>query len=291
MTVMKSGTQASTPTSLFLERAFRFYDVITALSLGTAPNSSTQPTATPFQFPYPSETPIPDSPLSAVDTLLGLSTDLWPIIHRLSHLLSYKNSLEAAIAAGETSKATVLRTELESTSQAIELALTNWKPTLNTEPKSPDGEVDLSQDSTKDPVEEARMQSILNNAEAYRHSAFVYLYRTIRSLPRSHSLVQKHAHLSLLACSNVVRRAEECYNGPMSALLWPLFVASCEATTEEDRESAMNGFCGTERRQGMNNIIRAWEVVQEVWRRADAGDEGVNWTGICEERGFSIVFG
>lgn len=77
----------------------------------------------------------------------------------------------------------------------------------------------------------------------------------------------------------------------MSALLWPLFVASCEATTEEDRESAMNGFCGTERRQGMNNIIRAWEVVQEVWRRADAGDEGLNWTVICEEKGFSIVFG
>ena len=77
----------------------------------------------------------------------------------------------------------------------------------------------------------------------------------------------------------------------MSALLWPLFVASCEATTEEDRELGMNGFCSTERRQGMNNIMRAWEVVQEVWRRADAGDEAVSWTGICEERGFSIVFG
>ena len=77
----------------------------------------------------------------------------------------------------------------------------------------------------------------------------------------------------------------------MSALLWPLFVASCEAATEEDRELATNGFYGTERRQGMNNIMRAWEVVQEVWRRADAGDEAVNWTEICEEREFSIVFG
>jgi hypothetical protein len=78
----------------------------------------------------------------------------------------------------------------------------------------------------------------------------------------------------------------------MSALLWPLFVAACEAITEEDRALAMEAFGGTERRQGMNNIMRAWEVVQEVWRRADLNeDEEVNWRDICEERGFNIVFG
>jgi hypothetical protein len=76
----------------------------------------------------------------------------------------------------------------------------------------------------------------------------------------------------------------------MSALLWPLFVAACEAISEEDRELALNAFCCTERRQGMNNIMRTWEVVQEVWRRADLCEE-VNWRDICAERGFSIVFG
>jgi hypothetical protein len=89
-----------------------------------------------------------------------------------------------------------------------------------------------------------------------------------------------------------VKLAEECQNGPMSALLWPLFVSACEATTAEDRALALDAFGGTERRQGMNNIMRAWEVVQEVWRRADS-EEGaeVDWRDICEERGFSIVFG
>lgn len=137
------------------------------------------------------------------------------------------------------------------------------------------------------------MQSILNNAEAYRHSAFIYLYRTIRSLPRSHSLVQKHVHASLIACSNVVNLAEQCHDGPMSALLWPLFVASCEAMTDEDRELAMSAFGGTERRQGMNNIARAWEIVQEVWRRADLAVDGyeVSWRDICEELDYNIVFG
>lgn len=77
----------------------------------------------------------------------------------------------------------------------------------------------------------------------------------------------------------------------MSALLWPLFVASCEAMTEEDRKLSMTGFCGTERRQGMRNIRRAWEVVQEVWTRADGGEVDVDWRSMCEQRGFSIVFG
>jgi hypothetical protein len=243
--------------------------------------------------PPTSDGPIPDSPLNAVDTLLGFSTDLWPIIHRLSHLLSFKNSLEVAIAAGHTSEATVLRTELENTSQAIELALNNWRPTLSTVVPCPESDENgmLDEPITRDPLNDTRINGILNNAEAYRHSAFVYLYRTIRSVPRHHPSVQKHAHLSLQACSNVVNLAEKCRDGPMSALLWPLFVGACEAMTEEDRALAMDGFGGIERRQGMNNIMRAWEVVQEVWRRADLGEEDVNWRDICAERGFNIVFG
>ncbi|KAG0648885.1 L-arabinose-responsive transcription regulator ARA1 [Hyphodiscus hymeniophilus] len=284
MTILRSGPPVSTPTGLFLERAFRFYDVIAALSLGTPPNNNSQPIATPLPSPPNCEFHAASSPLSAVDTLLGLSTNLWPIIHRLSHLLSFKYSLEAAIAAGETSKATVLRTELENTSQAIEIALTEWKPHVAPISLINDDQSDIS-------VVDTRMQSILNNAESYRHSAFVYLYRTIRSRPRSHSCVQKHAHLSLLACSNVVKLAEQCQNGPMSALLWPLFVAACEAVTEEDRALALEAFGGTERRQGMNNILRAWEVVQEVWSRADLTNADINWRDICEEMGFNIVFG
>ncbi len=149
----------------------------------------------------------------------------------------------------------------------------------------------MQRTGAQDAVEAIRMQSILNNAEAYRHSAFVYLYRTIRSHFRNHAVVQKHAHSSLVACSNVVQLAEQCVDGPMSALLWPLFVASCEAMTAEDRGLAMQGFSGIERRQGMNNIMRAWLVVQEVWRRADAGDEDVDWRSVSAELGFSIVFG
>lgn len=40
----------------------------------------------------------------------------------------------------------------------------------------------------------------------------------------------------------------------------------------------------------MTNIARAWEVVEEVWRKGDTGVQ-VSWRDICRERGLNIVFG
>ena len=102
----------------------------------------------------------------------------------------------------------------------------------------------------------------------------------------------------------------------MSALLWPLFVAACEATSVEDRELAKQSFVAIDRVQGMANIERAWCIVQEVWRRADEVDEekekrvhetkqrevresararvkggGDLWRRVSREMGVTIVFG
>lgn len=299
-------------------KAFRFYDVITALSNGTAPLSVAP--APGCLLPFPPLGAPTSSPLSNVDTLLGMATTLWPIIHRLSGLLSLKNELEKEIRANAMStKIAVLRMESESTAQAIEAALLQWRPHLppgfipdekemndptyiiNNPTSSPSAE---SEDTLKNdvdggdqpiptadttsgkptltintdlpppphitmtPKERGRIHSILHNALAYRHSALVYLYRTIYAHRRSHTAVQTHAHLSLMHCVATV-----CHAGPMGALLWPLFVAACEAVSLEDRELAGRAFAATRKRQGMMNIERAWDIVQEVWRRADKIEE------------------
>ena len=230
-----------------------------------------------------------------------MATTLWPIIHRLSNLAGVKEELDTAIAKGQTSKAAVLRTELETTASAIQVALKHWQPML-----PPDWNLSTT--------ERARLQSILNNALAYRHSAFVYLHRTIYGHSRSHPSVQDHAHLSLTHCAGSVSG-----DGPMSALLWPLFVAACEATSLEDRELASKSFSTIDRVQGMANIERAWCIVQEVWRRADEEEEeelkkmalkqmqqqfkleisgvgntqsgGDLWRRVSQEMGVNIVFG
>ncbi|KAK3386548.1 fungal-specific transcription factor domain-containing protein [Podospora didyma] len=317
LTIMCTNPEPSDPTSVFLERAFRFYDVIAALSNGTAPLSA--PPTPGCLLPFPPLGAPAASPLCNVDTLLGMATTLWPVIHRLSNLLSLKTELESAVRGNAAAaKIAVLRTELETSAEAIEGALTRWEPLLPPN-FSPDETVEegrenkeptimrnlrgnICQDSpalspTMTPTERGGMHSILNNALAYRHSAFVYLYRTIYGHPRSHVAVQAHAHISLTHCVSTVRHA-----GPMGALLWPLFVAACEAVSAEDRALAETAFELVTKRQGMRNIERAWAIVQEVWRRADLAElwnigghgkcAGADlWRQVSRDMGVNIVFG
>ncbi|KAJ4307804.1 hypothetical protein N0V84_012481 [Fusarium piperis] len=297
MTIMSNNEAATDPTGIFLERAFRFYDVIAALSFGTAPLGSAPGANYLTPFP-PLDSGGDMSPINSVDTLLGMATSLWPIIHRLSNLLALKDQLDAAVTNGEVNKVAVLRTEFEISASAIESALEEWHPAL------PEGSVlkqnpeELTPEQT---TERSRLQSILSNALSYRHSAFVYLYRTIYSYPRNHPLVQRHTHISLTHCVGTVSNT-----GPMSALLWPLFVAACEATTLADRDLARQTFIAINRRQGMTNIERAWTIAQEVWRRADKTDMmhqqeeatamgvrsgGDLWRRVSADMGVTIVFG
>jgi hypothetical protein len=225
-----------------------------------------------------------NSILGTVDILLGLFTNLWPILHRLSNLGSLKLALEAANAIGNSSEASVLRTEFESTSRGIELALIAWKPAITP-----------YMSTSENVLEAAKMESIVNNAQAYRYSALVYLYHDVKLYPRTSSLVQKWAHLSLLACSSVIKAAQRCFDGPMSALLWPLFTAACNAVDQADRDLATTVFAAIEQKQGMRNIFDALAIVEEVWRRVDltewTGRDEVNWRDVCQERGLNIVFG
>ncbi|KAI0441045.1 fungal-specific transcription factor domain-containing protein [Xylaria telfairii] len=280
-----------TPVGLFLERAFGFYDVITALSLGTPP-LSTAPSAGGL-LPVPPLDAPPASPLTNVDTLLGMATTLWPIMHRLSNLLSIKKELEDAQRMKQVSKVAVLRTEFETTSQAIEAALTLWKPCLPPNITMYDDVLVLKGAVGEEIPETARLQSILHNALAYRHSAFVYLYRTIYGYSPKNELVQKHSHTALHHCVETTAAG-----GPMGALLWPLFAAACEAISDEDRELARKAFSVVEQRQGMTNIQEAWRIIQEVWKKLDSLDDDFPkgttpdlWRTVCAEMGVTIVFG
>ncbi|KAI1087841.1 hypothetical protein F5B19DRAFT_45402 [Rostrohypoxylon terebratum] len=289
LTIMSASQEKSTPASLFLERAFRFYDVITALSLGSAPLSTAPAAGCLIPF-APLDAPAA-SPLSNVDTLLGMSTTLWPIMHRLSNLLSLKNDIERASRENQTSKGAVLRMEFETTSQAIETALTRWEPFLPPNIVILDGM--LRNIDGEEIPEQPLLQSIFHNALAYRHSAFVYLYRTIYGYPAHREVVQKHVHLALTHCVETVT-----YGGPMGALLWPLFVAACEAVSAEDRALSQRAFVGIDQRQGMTNIAQAWKITQEVWKRLDVTNSDIPevhdtalWRKVSAEMGVTIVLG
>lgn len=200
-------------------------------------------------------------------------------MHHLSELLPLKRQLDSAVESGHLSKAAGLRTKFSGACTAVESALEKWSP-------------QLPPDSLGTVAESTYLRSVVANAMAYRHSAFVYLYRTIHAYPRGHAQVQSHSQRGLLHCVDAISHA-----GPMGALLWPLFVSACEAVHDEDREQARRAFDALDKHQGMTNIGRAWEIVQEVWRRADILDgENVREGGdlcreACRDLGMDIVFG
>jgi hypothetical protein len=252
-----------------------FLDVIAALSFGTSPHSLI---SSPEALSSASSEILP---IPLVDTLLGMTTELWPIIHELSNLANMCREVEAVELSGFRAAASALRSEANLKSDAIERVLKAWRPLKR------NGTTTSSLDfCTKQGTKiDNRIQSIICNAEAYRQAAFVYLHHNIKGLPRRSSTVQYHAKATLAACLRVVM-----YEGPMATILWPLFIGACEAVKEVDREIARTAFREAVSRQGMMNISQAWEVVEEVWRRADREAREVRWEEVCQELGFNIVF-
>ncbi|KKA27187.1 hypothetical protein TD95_004677 [Thielaviopsis punctulata] len=286
----KSELLAAIVLLIYYEVAFRFHDVISSLSLGRAPMSTTYTDTA-------SLTESTSSSLRHIDSLLGMFTTLWPILHRLACLQAIKRDLTAALSAGTTATAAILKTEFETRSAAIEIALDEWQPAVPNSYAPADGPGDTSTDPSTPVLHptHGRLQSILNNALAYRHSGSVFLYRSMYRCAQDHPLVQRHTHAALVHCMRTVQNA-----GPMSALLWPLFVAACEARTEEDRELARKTFLAVDRRQGMVNIQNAWTIVQEVWKRVDEKETGEKdekeededlWRIVSNDLGITVVLG
>lgn len=191
-----------------------------------------------------------------------------------------------------------MRQDLETQAATLELALMQWVP-----PQLPTGTADNMTSTTSAPMnhthqpsppaqtlqsssEDSRLQSILSSAEAYKQATFVHLFRSVHNYPRNAPKVQHHVKQCLQACLRVV-----IFAGPMSALLWPLFTAACEAVDDVDRNVARTVFRHLENRQGMKNIVQAWEVTEEVWRRQDEGESDVEWRAVALDMGEGVMLG
>ncbi|TQV94297.1 C6 finger domain-containing protein [Cordyceps javanica] len=273
MAILNSGPATSDPTRAFLERAFRFYDVIAALSF-RRPTLSASPTLGSIDRFLPVDSRGTSQPVGSADALLGMATSLWPIVHQLSNLGALKSEVLEAETSGRVVKAEQLWAELSASASAIEASLLAWEPEPPPSPSpssspspSPDHHHHSQTPSPAEAVVRGPLAGILNNAWAYRHSSLVYLRRSIYGLRREDPRVQEHARASLRFCVGTVQS-----EGPKGALLWPLFVAGCEVQTPADRALAAQAFAGIDEKQGMANIEQSWRIVQEVWRRADEAD-------------------
>jgi len=242
------------------EKAFRFYDIIASLSLGTS-LSFGDPTQPGTSFVEPDA-----NRLRPLETIFGLSSTLVPILHMLAKIVPLKRDILEATANNESpSKLAALQGELATTTETVRSNLHSWHlqlpPTVTPfDPNLP--AVALLTEPDR------RANLTLQKSLAYHHSAFIYLHGAVDGHPPAHPAVQPHAHQTLLHCAAGV--ALGC---PMVALLWPLTIAAHYARSAEDRALASEVLGDLERREGGIVVTRMRARIERTWTAGLVGEK------------------
>ncbi|KAK1994114.1 hypothetical protein LX36DRAFT_584999 [Colletotrichum falcatum] len=289
--IISAMSSPRAPSVAFFEQVFRYFDVLNALTNGSSPVFAAP---SPSRAYSPGRSSPPPVVFGGIDPVFGMADDLWPILHRLGELITMKCELQATMAAGETSKFAVLRTEYQTAYKAIERALESWNPALPPGFSLVNRIVDGPQHASE--AELANTRWITSTALAYRQTALVYLYSTISEYPSSHRLVQKHAQAALWHCAACMS-----HGGTGLSMLWPLFFSACHAICSRDRGLVRQAFTALGNKKGVVDTEKPWAVVMDVWRRMDMrahGKEPVGaeawpdlWKQVAASMKFGLVFG
>ncbi|KAM0625065.1 hypothetical protein ACHAQF_008864 [Verticillium nonalfalfae] len=268
---------------VYYELAFRYFDIIHALSSDTSPCSPS-----PSSVHSHISVPAVDSSISAIS---GFTADLWPILHRLASLLCRQRDRSLSRGLHGSSEDNEASDEREAALHELEQVLVAWEPALPPGYTLVNRVVDGPEDAPDNEV--ARIRVMTSKALACKQSALIVLNRE-----QNAEAVQRHARAALWHCVSATGPHLPPGRGTGAGMLWALFEAACEAGDGRDRGLARQAFAAVEAARGVVNAAKAWEVVVEVWRRRDlakaggrADPGGGGWRRIAEEMGFSLVFG
>jgi hypothetical protein len=222
----------------FIANAYRYWECVCAFSADTD-----EP---PPNFPV--------SPSNDLDPLVGVGTDLFPVLSLLGW--SIRNH-----CSSHCRSETLSDTYHDIFIRGIEQALLCWK--------SPDS-----------PLIHFLGPEAVSAAESYRLAGLISLYRT-------HPYLGGDVQSIARACLDSLRMAPD--DGLTTASM-PLLITGCEQRDEEDREFVVSKFRVLERTVGLQVISRIKELVQDVWQREDQG-ENPFWLDVMSEKGWALVLG
>lgn len=196
-----------------------------------------------------------------IDSYLGVHSQLLVYISQISAL---KGSGDV-LAPGESQPDGDETTDGTTACHQIEQKLRSWQPI------------------SSDPVLEA-------TAYAYKSAALIYLYQRMRQIvPMAEapgSMIPSEVQVVL---ENIAKIPEDAH--PDGILLFPLFMAGGETTNLQDMEIIRSRLRSIDTIRGFRNVLRAYEVLEEVWQtRANATEHNsVEWKDILRNQGGGLL--
>lgn len=170
-----------------------------------------------------------------LDPLMGCASTLFPLIGRVANLAK-------RVFRSQTNSPGVI-----SQANDLKLLLETWEPPDFIEPP-------------EDPT--SQVQHSLQTAEAYRWATLLHLHQAVPELPSTSSSELGQKVLTYLATVPLASRT-------VIVQIYPLMVAGCEATTEEDRQWVRDRWKAMHARMRIGSIEKCSIVTEEVWRRRD----------------------
>ncbi|KAE8350312.1 fungal-specific transcription factor domain-containing protein [Aspergillus coremiiformis] len=169
---------------------------------------------------------------------------------------------------------------LEQACAALDRALTTWS--IGDEPLSsvPDGDYET-------------LSLITCHILAFHAALVIYFYSLTRRSP-SASVLRHYGKIcvSNLLAAEALKLSHGSQGGwnTMAPIVWPGFIASCEAEPEE-RPLWRAWWTGVQR-YCIGSIRTLWEVVQEVWKEERGPEhDGPRWIDVLRRRGRRVMSG
>jgi hypothetical protein len=105
---------------------------------------------------------------------------------------------------------------------------------------------------------------ISSTAEAYRHAAFIYLYRTWLDIGAPNPISMDHINKCLSQLQQV-----NAHSPLTSSHMWPLFTAGCEAIDSTQRQFVRDRFEELYAVKGFPSLKRVMRDIEHVWVAKD----------------------
>ncbi|KAL3488141.1 fungal-specific transcription factor domain-containing protein [Aspergillus germanicus] len=142
--------------------------------------------------------------------------------------------------------------------------------------------VEVELEAMNIPVSTTTTSDQTYTTEAHRSAALIYLYRVIFDIGAPHPLTLSQVRRCIDAMASVPASSPL-----LSAHVWPLFTAGCEATEPRDREFVNQRLMDMYRQRRIRSLRKVCELMERVWlskdyKRSIEGAEEMSRVGCIE---------